>query len=49
MSKNSLDREKDEGNISFIKSFPPIQPSLHNFFLDVSSIVDIAKIVKEKE
>jgi len=29
--------------------FPLVEPSLHNFFLDVSSIVDIVEIVKEKE
>jgi hypothetical protein len=31
------------------KTFPPAKPSLHNFFLDASSTIDIAKIIKEKE
>jgi hypothetical protein len=47
MSKNSLDKEEDEGRISFkiSRTFFHIELSLHNFFLDSSSIVDITKIL----
>jgi hypothetical protein len=49
MSKNSLDKEEDESIISFKMSrlYFLVDPSLHNFFLNVSSIVDIIKIIKE--
>jgi hypothetical protein len=49
--KNSLDKKEDEDRISFkiSRTFFPIEPSLHNFFLDASSIVDITKILKKIE
>jgi hypothetical protein len=31
------------------KTFPLVESSLHNFFLDVSSTIDIVEIVKENE
>jgi hypothetical protein len=45
-----LDKE-EEGRISFkiSKMFFPIEPSLHNSFLDVSSIVEVTEIVKKEE
>jgi hypothetical protein len=46
-----LDKEEDEGKISFkiLRTFFPIETSLHNSFLDASSIVDIQKIVSKNE
>jgi hypothetical protein len=46
-----LEREEDEGRISFkiLKTYFPMEPSLHNFFQDASSVVDITKIVKNKK
>jgi hypothetical protein len=51
MSKNSLDQEEDEGMISFKMSrlYFLAEPSLDNFFLNVSLAIDIKKIIKEKE
>jgi hypothetical protein len=51
MSKNSLDKEEDEGMISFKMSrlYFLAEPSLDNFFLNVSLVVDIIKIIKGKE
>jgi hypothetical protein len=51
MSKNSLDKEEDEGMISFKMSrlYFLVDPSLDNFFLNGSLAVDIIKIIKEKE
>ncbi len=51
MSKNSLDQEEDEGMISFKMSrlYFLVEPSLDNFFLNVSLAIDIKKIIKEKE
>ncbi len=48
--KNSLDKKENEVRISFkiSRTFFPIEPSLDNFFVDASSIVDITKIVKKK-
>jgi hypothetical protein len=46
-----LDKEEDEGRISFkiSKTFSLVVPSLHNFFLDTSLAINIAKIPKQKE
>jgi len=44
-----LDKKDDESRISFkiSRTFFPIESSLHHFFLDASSIVDITKILKK--
>jgi len=46
-----LDKKKDERRISFnfSRTFFHIKHSLHNFVLDVSSVVDITKIVYIKK
>ncbi len=51
MSKNSLNKKEDENMISFKMSrlYFLTELSLHNFFLNVSSAVDIIKIRKEKK
>jgi hypothetical protein len=51
MLKNSLDKEEDEGMIFFKMSrlYFLVEPSLDNFFLNVSLTVDIIKIIKGKE
>jgi hypothetical protein len=50
-SNNSLDRKEDEGKISskISKTFFLEVPSLHNFFLDVSLVIDIVEIIKQKK
>ncbi len=49
MSKNSLDKEEDKCMISFKMSrlYFLVDPSLHNFSLNVSWTIDILKIINE--